>query len=65
MSSQPPPTFERDPNKDRENQEKHGVPFFVAQYAFADPKRVILDDVTHSTAAEKRYFVLEWLVKAS
>ena len=47
--------FEWDPDKDRENQRKHGIPFGVAQFAFADPKRVIAEDVSHS-ADEKRYY---------
>jgi uncharacterized DUF497 family protein len=29
--------FEWDTNKDDENQEKHGIAFSLAQYAFADP----------------------------
>ena len=33
--------FEWDANKDAENQRKHGVPFSLAQYAFADSRRVI------------------------
>jgi uncharacterized protein len=49
-------TFEWDSEKDRLNQEKHGVSFRVAQYAFADPHRVILEDITHSTDMETRYF---------
>jgi hypothetical protein len=47
--------FEWDENKDAENQEKHGVAFFIAQYAFADSHRVIAEDLTHSED-EKRYF---------
>lgn len=47
--------FEWDVNKDAENQEKHGIPFSLAQYAFADPRRVIAEDLAHSEA-EKRYF---------
>ena len=47
--------FEWDSGKDRDNQEKHGLPFEVAQYAFADPDRVIAEDVSHSQD-EKRYF---------
>jgi len=31
------PTFEWDHRKNQENQKKHGVPFALAQYAFADP----------------------------
>ena len=48
-------SFEWDQRKDAENQAKHGIPFALAQYAFADLKRVIAEDTTHSTK-EKRYF---------
>ena len=51
-----PVVFEWDPAKDLENQVKHGVSFYEAQHAFEDPKRVIAEDVTHSTEAEKRYY---------
>ena len=44
--------FEWDPTKDQENQEKHGVPFAVAQFAFADPRRVIAEDLSHSYEQE-------------
>lgn len=47
-----------DADKDISNQKKHGIPFIVAQYAFADPNRVILEDITHSTESEERYFCL-------
>jgi uncharacterized DUF497 family protein len=47
--------FEWDANKDAENQEKHDIPFSLAQYAFADPRRVMAEDLTHSET-EKRYF---------
>ena len=47
--------FEWDPEKDQENQKKHDVPFEVAQYAFADPDRVIAEDLEHGQD-EKRYF---------
>lgn len=47
--------FEWDSEKDRENREKHGVPFELAQYAFADPDRVIAEDLSHGQS-EKRYF---------
>ena len=49
--------FEWDAAKDRENQLKHGVSFAAAQRAFADPRRVIALDITHSKG-EKRYFCL-------
>jgi uncharacterized protein len=48
-------SFEWDAVKDAENQKKHGVAFFFAQYAFADPNRVIAEDLAHSES-EKRYF---------
>jgi uncharacterized protein len=40
--------FEWDNNKDIENQTKHGVSFTLAQHAFFDHQRVIVEDVTHS-----------------
>jgi uncharacterized DUF497 family protein len=47
--------FEWDPDKDQENQEKHGVAFAMAQLAFADSRRVIAEDLSHSST-EKRYY---------
>ena len=47
--------FDWDPKKDIENQQKHEVSFANAQYAFADPRRVIAEDVSHS-GQEKRYY---------
>ena len=47
--------FEWYSRKDLENQRKHGIPFELAQYAFADPGRVIAEDLSHSRE-EKRYF---------
>ena len=44
-----------DDRKDAENLAKHGVPFALAQHAFADPERVIAEDRTHS-GKEPRYF---------
>jgi uncharacterized DUF497 family protein len=49
------PSFEWDPIKDRANRAKHGVPFSLAQRAFFDPRRVIAEDLSHSTA-EQRYY---------
>ena len=48
-------TFEWDADKDLLNQEKHGISFAVAQYAFADPKRIIAKDETHSGSEERFY----------
>jgi uncharacterized DUF497 family protein len=56
MDSEPEATFEWDRAKDLANQAKHGVSFGFAQYAFADSKRVILIDATHSTQDETRYY---------
>ena len=47
--------FDWDPEKDAENQRKHGVSFGRAQYAFADPKRVIAKDISHSQAEDRYY----------
>jgi len=47
--------FEWDTGKDLLNQEKHGISFFVAQYAFADPLRVIAKDESHSQSEERFY----------
>ena len=49
------PKFEWDIEKDVLNQEKHGVSFAVAQYAFADQRRVIAKDDTHSQMEERFY----------
>ena len=49
------PSFVWDLRKDAENQTKHGVPFVLAQHAFADPHRVIAEDTGHSPK-EQRYF---------
>ena len=47
--------FDWDTDKDAENQQKHGVSFTRAQYAFADPQRVIAKDITHSQTEERFY----------
>ncbi len=49
--------FEWDEDKNRENKKKHSVSFEFAQYAFADPKRVIAEDMKHSHG-EKRYYCI-------
>ncbi len=49
--------FEWDENKDKTNQEKHGVSFALAQLAFLDYSRLILEDLAHSIN-EKRYYCL-------
>jgi len=52
--------FEWDPSKDQENQKKHGVSFAKAQFAFADPRRVLAEDLSHSSS-EKRYYCFGWV----
>ena len=47
--------FEWDDGKNTANLAKHHVSFFEAQLAFADPKRVIAKDVTHSKTEEHFY----------
>jgi len=47
--------FEWDQIKNATNQRKHNVSFEEAQYAFADEKRVIAEDLTHASS-EKRYY---------
>ena len=47
--------FEWDAKKDQENQDKHGVAFAVAQFAFADPNRVIAEDLSHSSKEKRHY----------
>jgi uncharacterized DUF497 family protein len=53
----PQAQFEWDDGKDTVNRQKHGVSFALAQYAFADPHRVILEDTAHSQN-EKRFYCL-------
>jgi uncharacterized protein len=48
-------SFEWDVEKDLEHQAKHGVSFAQAQYAFADPHRVIAEDLSHRQT-DKRYY---------
>ena len=45
--------FEWSEKKNRENQGKHGVPFGIAQYAFADQNRIIAEDLGHSLVSRE------------
>jgi hypothetical protein len=49
--------FEWDSDKDHLNQRNHGVAFALAQLAFLDHNRVILEDLEHG-GDEKRYYCL-------
>ena len=48
-------SFEWDDAKDLANQAKHGLSFSEAQYAFADPNRVIAKDLGHGDEEERFY----------
>jgi uncharacterized DUF497 family protein len=49
------PSFDWDMAKDLANQVKHGLSFAEAQFAFADPNRIIAKDLTHSDDEERFY----------
>ena len=49
--------FEWDEKKNIENIRKHGISFYLAQYAFGDPNRIILEDIKHSQT-EKRFYCI-------
>ena len=49
--------FEWDEDKDRLNQDKHGVSFFLAQLAFIDLHRVMVQDISHN-GQEKRLYCI-------
>ena len=49
--------FQWDSAKNLINQQKHGVSFALAQLAFLDHQRIILEDLEHS-ANENRYYCL-------
>ena len=51
----PKARFEWDSKKDEANRDRHGVSFALAQYAFADPQRVILKDLGHSQDEQRHY----------
>ena len=48
-------SFEWDPDKDAENQRKHGVSFAEAQAVFLDSARVIARDLEHSRTEPRFY----------
>ena len=47
--------FERGEAQNAANEQKHGVSFFEAQFAFADPLRVIARDLEHG-GVEQRFY---------
>jgi uncharacterized DUF497 family protein len=48
-------SFDWDVAKDLANQMKHELSFAKAQFAFADPNRIIAKDLTHSDDEERFY----------
>jgi uncharacterized protein len=52
------PSFEWNATKNQSNVVKHGLAFEIAQKAFLDKARIILEDLEHSTEAETRYFCI-------
>ncbi len=53
--------FEWDPAKDLENQRRHGVAFATAQFAFADPQRVIAEDLSHGEVSGDTIALAGWV----
>jgi len=49
--------FEWDEKKDKENQKKHDVSFAVAQHAFMDLNRIIVEDAEHSSEEDRYYCI--------
>ena len=49
--------FEWNKEKDLENKAKHSVSFSAAQYAFLDPRRVIVEDLNEGTEEERLYCI--------
>lgn len=49
--------FEWDEGKNKENQKKHKVSFLLAQHAFLDPRRIIVEDIEHSTEEDRYYCI--------
>jgi uncharacterized DUF497 family protein len=48
-------SFEWDDDKNQLNLQKHGISFELAQYAFFDPHRVIVQDLAHSQTESRFY----------
>lgn len=56
--------FEWDENKNRTNQNKHGISFTEAQTVFYDDEALIIDDPEHSEE-EERFIILGLSSKAN
>jgi len=49
--------FDWDEAKNQENQKKHGISFLLAQQAFLDTQRIIVEDEEHSTEEDRYYCI--------
>ena len=49
--------FEWDEQKNARNIAKHDISFSLAQHAFQDPDRVVVEDVAHSVDEERYYCI--------
>ncbi len=49
--------FEWDDEKDKENRVNHNISFEVAQHAFLDPTRIIVEDISHSSEEDRFYCI--------
>ncbi|MBE0428002.1 MAG: BrnT family toxin [Nitrospirae bacterium] len=49
--------FEWDEEKDLTNRAKHNVSFALAQRAFLDPHRIIVEDIDHTKEEERFYCI--------
>ena len=49
--------FEWDDDKNKDNRAKHDVSFSLAQHAFLDPHRIIVEDTNHSTEEDRFYCI--------
>lgn len=56
--------FEWDENKNRTNQNKHGISFTEAQTVFYDDEALVIDDPAHSEG-EERFIILGLSNKAN
>jgi len=50
--------FEWDENKNKINKKKHGLSFLEAANVFLDPRKIIKQDLEHSTLDEEREIVI-------
>jgi hypothetical protein len=49
--------FDWDEQKENGNRKRHGVSFSLAQHAFLDPHRVIVEDLAHSQEEARFYCI--------